>query len=155
MRAGCAGPTGEQASLGYLVVLDERGGAMSAGLLVVNASAEPLAFCSNRGTCGRALLWAGRAGRDRLIRELVRTLVDASPVDFIALLVAGPGVELALCESSVIPTAVAADGKLRWFGERPDERGDVAALVGLFESRALLMEPFDRARAGLAAAGAP
>ncbi len=162
-EAGCAG---------FLKFEPEVRGGMRGALLVIDARGEPRDFTFTRVDLGAAFLWRAGDARRRAVAALTKALFSAvaeAPVLLLALAQeAPPQVFTEDIESAVPLVRVAEGAKAVQVGESPEALGeslqlfwatpppmhDTAArrLLDTLSQRDLLLEPFERAGAGLAEA---
>lgn len=166
----------ESAALGtaaFLRVIPfPEGGGYDGVLFVMNATGEPVEFCFSRIETPRTALWRKKDLARRAAVEIARSLVQVCAASPLLLLAradeVGPevfteelGLEIPVCRvaPSLALAAVAADereetladGELHLFWSAEVAPGSEAArqLVERLVATGLVLEPFERAEAGL------
>ncbi|MHB1345541.1 MAG: hypothetical protein ACYCX3_14480 [Thermoleophilia bacterium] len=149
-----------------------EGGGYDGALFVMSANGEPVEFCFSRVDTPRTALWRKKDLARRAAAEITRSLVQvcaSSPALLLAradevgpeVFTAELGLEIPVCRivSSLALAAVASDereetlndGELHLFWSSEAASGDEAAhqLVDRLVAADLILEPFERAEAGL------
>ena len=138
------------------------------GLLTINPRGEPLEFTYNRVATPESTLWRARDLRRTAVKQLAISLLETvsqSPAVVLCLALKSMDelfrldIELAVPICLVPGVRGTADsdddatdqigGALRWLPDDPPPTSTPRRLVDELERRGLLLEPFERAGAGL------
>jgi len=158
----------------FRVVPSADAGGYEAVLFVMNAAGEPVEFCFADIETPRTVLWGQTALRRRVSGELVKSLLEACSVSPVILLsradeigpetfsedvvVAVPSCRVASSlETSAVGIADndealpdSGGAQLLWCGDAPGQATPARRLLSHLSETGLVLEPFERAQAGLA-----
>lgn len=176
MSIGFRTPEMEELGLaGYIRIIPDKESSSYDGLLfVINGAGEPIEFCFSTITAPRTILWGKAALMRRVAAELVKALLGACSTTPIILFARAQEIgsetfsqdvitSLPTCRITTKLDAVALgigdqeesvqddEGiQLIWSGDAPTPDASERRLLESLVHTGLLLEPFERAAAGLA-----